>query len=113
LATQADIDVVGEADAGEHAISLARLLQPDVIVTDLLLPDVNGVAVTERVRAELPGIQVLILTSVDEKDEAVVRAVRAGAIGFIVKTADVGVLVRRSGHRRWGRYTSHREPPLG
>lgn len=94
LAAQADIDVVGEADAGEHAISLARMLQPDVIVTDLLLPDVDGVAVTERVRAELPRIQVLILTSVDEEDEAVVRAVRAGAIGFIVKTADVGVLVQ-------------------
>jgi NarL family two-component system response regulator LiaR len=94
LATEPDIDVVGEAGAGEHAISLARMLQPDVIVTDLLLPDVDGVAVTERVRAELPGIQVLILTSVDEQDEAVVRAVCAGAIGFIVKTADVGVLVQ-------------------
>jgi NarL family two-component system response regulator LiaR len=94
LAAEADIDVVGEADAGEHAISLARMLQPDVIVTDLLLPDLDGVAVTERVRAELPGIQVLILTSVDEEDAAVVRAVRAGAIGFIVKTADISVLVQ-------------------
>jgi two-component system, NarL family, response regulator LiaR len=94
LEAETDIDVVGEADSGEHAISSARSLQPDVVVTDLLLPDVDGVTVTERVRAEFPGIQVLILTGVDAEDAAVVSAVRAGAIGFIVKSADVDLLVQ-------------------
>lgn len=94
LSAEPDIDVVGEADCGELAISLARTLQPDVIVTDLLLPDLDGVAVTERVRAEFPSILVLILTSVDEEDPAVIRAVRAGAIGFIVKSVDVSVVVQ-------------------
>ena len=94
LETESDIEVVGAADAGMPAISLARRLRPDIVVTDLLLPDVDGVAVTQSIRAELPATQVIILTSVGEEDASVVRAVRAGAIGYVLKNADMDVLVQ-------------------
>jgi two-component system, NarL family, response regulator LiaR len=94
LETESDLEVVGEADAGTPAISLARKLRPDVVVTDLLLPDVDGVAVTQNIRAELPDTQVIILSSVGEEDASVVRAVRAGAIGYVLKNADIDLLVQ-------------------
>ena len=94
LDTESDLEVVGEADAGMPAISLARKLRPTIVVTDLLLPDVDGVAVTQSIRAELPATQVIILTSVGEEDASVVRAVRAGAIGYVLKNADMDVLVQ-------------------
>jgi NarL family two-component system response regulator LiaR len=94
LETEVDLEVVGEAGAGLPAISLARQLRPNVVVTDLLLPDVDGVAVTQGIRAELPDTQVVILTSVSDTDASVVRAVRAGAIGYVLKDADTDVLVQ-------------------
>jgi two-component system, NarL family, response regulator LiaR len=94
LETESDLEVVGEADAGERGVNLALRLRPDVVVTDLLLPDMDGVAVTERIRAERPETQVIVLTSVSDQDASVVRAVRAGAIGYLVKSADVTELVQ-------------------
>jgi two-component system, NarL family, response regulator LiaR len=94
LETESEMEVVGEAAGGLFAISLARALRPDIVVTDLLLPDVDGVAVTQSIRAELPDAQVVILTSVGEEDASLVRAVRAGAIGYVVKNAEIEVLVR-------------------
>ena len=94
LETEPDLEVVGEADGGERGINLARKLRPDVVVTDLLLPDLDGVAVTERIRAERPETQVIVLTSVSEQDGSVVRAVRGGAIGYLVKSADISELVQ-------------------
>jgi DNA-binding NarL/FixJ family response regulator len=94
LEAEVDLDIVGEADTGQPAIRLARKLRPDIVVTDLLLPDVDGVAVTQSVRAELPDTQVIILTSVCEEDASVIRAVRAGAIGYVVKNADLDMLVQ-------------------
>lgn len=94
LEAELDIEVVGEADAGVPAISLVRKLRPDIVVTDLLLPDVDGVAVTQSIRAELPETQVIILTGVGEEDASVVRAVRAGAIGYVLKNADMDMLVQ-------------------
>jgi DNA-binding NarL/FixJ family response regulator len=94
LQAESDFDVVGETDTGAAGISLAQQLQPDVVVTDLLLPDVDGVAVTQRIRAELPDTQVVILTSMDEADASVVRAVQAGAVGYVLKTADIDDLLR-------------------
>jgi DNA-binding NarL/FixJ family response regulator len=94
LETESDLEVVGEAGDGMSAINLAPKLRPDIVVTDLLLPDVDGVAVTQSIRAELPDTQVIILTSVGEEDASVVRAVRAGAIGYVLKNADIDVLVQ-------------------
>ena len=93
LDAEADFEVVGEADNGTHGICLAHKLRPDVVLTDLLLPDLDGVAVTQRLRAELPQTQVVVLTSVSEQDQWVVRAIRAGAISYIVKSAAVEELV--------------------
>jgi DNA-binding NarL/FixJ family response regulator len=89
-----DIVVVGEADGGMAGIELARKLRPDVVIADLLLPDLDGVAVTERIRAELRETHVIILTSVGEEDAAVVRAVRAGALGYVLKNAETELLVQ-------------------
>ena len=94
LDTESDLEVVGEADAGMPAISLARKLRPNIVVTDLLLPDVDGVAVTQSIRAQLPDTQVIILTSVGEEDASVVRAVRAGAIAYVLKNAETELLVQ-------------------
>jgi DNA-binding NarL/FixJ family response regulator len=94
LDIESDFEVVGDADAGIPAISLARELRPDVVVTDLLLPDLDGVAVTQAIRAECGDTRVLVLTSVTEEDASVVRAVQAGAIGYLVKDADTRVLVQ-------------------
>lgn len=94
LDAESYFEVVAEADNGTHAISLARRLRPDVILTDLLLPDLDGVAVTQRIRAELPETQVVILTSVDEDDASVVRAFQSGAIGYVLKSADIGELMQ-------------------
>ena len=94
LQAESDLEVVGEADGGLPAISLARRLRPDVLITDLLLPDIDGVAVTQSIRADLPDTQVVVLTSVNEEDVAMVRAIRAGAIGYVLKNADIDVLVQ-------------------
>jgi DNA-binding NarL/FixJ family response regulator len=94
LETESDLEVVGEAAGGMPAISLARTLRPHIVVTDLLLPHVDGVAVTQSIRAELPDTQVVVLTSVSEEDTSVVRAVRAGAIGYVLKDAETDVLVQ-------------------
>ena len=93
LDAEADFEVVGEADNGTHGLRLANKLRPDVVLTDLLLPDLDGVAVTQRLRAGLPETQVVVLTSIGDQDHWVVRAIRAGAIGYIVKSADVRELV--------------------
>jgi len=89
LEAESDLEVVGEADGGMRGISLAHKLRPDVVLTDLLLPDIDGVTVTQRIRAELPETQVVILTSVDEEDAVVVRAVQGGAIGYVLKSENI------------------------
>jgi len=74
------LEVVGEAENGEEATRLARQLEPDVVVMDLVMPVMDGVEATKVIRRELPDTQVLALTSVLE-DASVTGAVRAGAIG--------------------------------
>jgi len=93
LDAEPDLEVVGEADTGLRGVSLAHRLGPNVVVTDLLLPDIDGVAVTQRIRAERPATQVIMLSSVDEDDAAVVRAVQGGALGYVQKSANVAELV--------------------
>ena len=84
--------IVGEASDGEEAVRLAREMRPDVVLRDLLLPKLDGIAATERIRRELPDTQVVALTSVLE-DVSVVGAVKAGAIGYLMKNADADELV--------------------
>ena len=84
LGVDAALEVVGEAADGAEAVRLARRLRPDVVLMDLLMPEMDGIAATELIRRELPDTEVVALTSVLE-DASVVGAVRAGAIGYLLK----------------------------
>src|SRR3712207_4580691 len=84
LRSDPEVEVVGEAADGEEAVRLARELRPDVVLMDLLMPKMDGIAATEAIRAELPDVEVVALTSVLE-DAAVTGAIRAGAIGYLLK----------------------------
>jgi DNA-binding NarL/FixJ family response regulator len=84
LSSDAAIDVVGEAADGRDAIHRARLHAPDVVLMDVRMPDLDGIAATERVLAEAPGVRVLILTTF-EQDDYIFGALRAGASGFLLK----------------------------
>jgi two-component system, NarL family, response regulator LiaR len=93
LGRDPEIAVVGEAGDGEEAVSLARELRPDVVLMDLLMPVMDGVAATSAIRNELPETEVIALTSVLES-AAVVGAVRAGAIGYLLKDTQAPELRR-------------------
>ena len=88
-----ELSVVGEAGNGVEALALARELRPDVVLMDVLMPVMNGIAATEAVRHELPDTEVLALTSVLE-DSAVVEIMRAGAIGYLLKDVDADELCK-------------------
>jgi NarL family two-component system response regulator LiaR len=88
LDTQADFTVVGEAESGEQALSLADEHVPDVILMDLVLPgEIDGVEATRQVKRHSPRTQVVVLTSYHE-DEYIFPAIRAGALSYVLK--DIG-----------------------
>ena len=93
LAVDQEIEIVGEAANGSEALRLAQELEPDVVLMDLLMPVMDGIAATEAIRAKLPDVEVLALTSVLE-DSAVYGAMRAGAIGYLLKDIDAKELCR-------------------
>jgi DNA-binding NarL/FixJ family response regulator len=93
LAMDPELVVVGEASDGEEAVHLARLLLPDIVLMDLLMPVMDGITATAVIRDELPDTEVLALTSVLE-DASVIGAVRAGAIGYLLKDTDAEALCR-------------------
>ncbi len=84
LAAHADFEVVGEAGDGGVAARLVRDLQPDVLLTDLRMPVLDGVALTAEVARTAPSVRVLVLTTYDS-DADIVRAVEAGATGYVLK----------------------------
>jgi len=86
LSVQSDFEVVGEAGNGEEAISLARKLLPSVVLMDLQMPVLDGVAATRRLHQDLPDCRVIVLTTFDD-DEMVFDGLRAGAIGYLLKDA--------------------------
>lgn len=79
-----DIELVGEARNGEEALLLCEQLQPDVVLMDLMMPGINGVAATRAIREKYPQTQVLVLTSYHD-EELVPQAMRAGATGYLLK----------------------------
>src|ERR1041385_2413377 len=87
LSLDAEFEVVGEAADGAEAVKVVRRIRPDVVLMDLLMPEMDGVAATQIIRSEMPEVEVVALTSVLE-DTPVVGAVRAGAIGYLLKDAD-------------------------
>ena len=87
------IEVAGEAADGEEALALAAALEPDVILLDLKLPGLDGVAVLTELRSRGIGARVLVLTSANDPAQ-VSRAVQAGASGFLYKDVDPDALIR-------------------
>ena len=81
-----DIDLVGEAATGTEAVALAETLQPDVILMDLQMPDLNGIEATRRILHTSPHISILVLTMFDD-DDSVFAAMQAGARGYLLKGA--------------------------
>jgi DNA-binding NarL/FixJ family response regulator len=86
LASQPDIEVVGEADDGAQALDLLRHTEADVVVMDIRMPIMDGVEATRRLRHETSGPKVLALTTFDTDSDAF-AALQAGASGFLLKTA--------------------------
>ena len=84
LAMQPDLQVVGEARNGEEALRLAGALKPDIILMDLRMPVLNGVAATRHLKRAQPEIKVIVLTTFDD-DEDVFEGLRAGAVGYVLK----------------------------
>jgi NarL family two-component system response regulator LiaR len=87
------IDVVGEARNGREAIERARALKPDVVLMDLLMPEMDGIAATRGVKEASPSTHVIVLTSFTD-DEHIVPALRAGATGYLLKDVSAPDLVR-------------------
>lgn len=84
LETRSDIEVVGEAEDGRHACSLVRELEPDVVLMDIRMPNLDGVEATRQIVASGSKSRILVLTTFD-LDEYVYEAIRAGASGFLLK----------------------------
>ena len=96
LDLQEDIEVVGEAATGAEAVEQASQLLPDVVLMDLMMPEMNGIEATRKIRAANPSTQVIILTSFGE-DEQVFPSIKAGALGYLLKNvspADLAMAIQ-------------------
>jgi DNA-binding NarL/FixJ family response regulator len=93
LSLDEGLELVGEARDGEEALRLARELRPDVVLMDLVMPVMDGIEATRSIKAGLPDVEVVALTSVLE-DASVAGAVKAGAVGYLLKDTDAGELKR-------------------
>lgn len=93
LATERDIQVVGEAGNGAEAVAKAETLCPDVILMDLMMPELDGIEATRQITAKIPGARVIVLTSF-AADEKVFPAIKAGALGYLLKDSGPEELVR-------------------
>lgn len=92
LSGRDDMEVVGEASNGQEAVERARELMPDVILMDIKMPEMDGLAATKHIKAEMPYVRIMILT-VSETDEDLFEAVKAGAQGYLLKNVDPDYLV--------------------
>jgi two-component system response regulator NreC len=93
LTAEADFSVVGEASTGVEAIQLVERLRPDILVTDMMMPELNGLEVTRQARQHSPGTQVVIL-SMHDNEAYVLKALQNGALGYVLKDSSVEELVR-------------------
>lgn len=92
LKTQKDIQVIGEASNGKEAVQLTTELHPDIVLMDLVMPEMDGIQATKRIKAKFPEIQILMLTSFSDRDH-VVPAIEAGAAGYQLKDIEPDELV--------------------
>lgn len=93
LSDEEDLEVVGEAASAIEALAKVGRLRPDVLLLDLEMPDLDGVAAIPQLLATLPGLQVLVFTAYDT-DERVLGAIRAGAKGYLLKGASAEEIAR-------------------
>ena len=93
LATERDIQVVGEASDGAEAITQAQALHPDVILMDLVMPRLDGIEATRHITLNQPGVRILVLTSF-AADDKVFPAIKAGALGYLLKDTGPDDLVQ-------------------
>ncbi|MFC1975382.1 response regulator [Chloroflexota bacterium] len=93
LATEPNISVVGEAENGAEAVSEAENLQPDVILMDLVMPEMDGIEAIRSITARQPEIRILVLTSF-ATDDKVFPAIKAGALGYLLKDSSPEELVQ-------------------
>jgi len=84
LKAKPDLQLVGEASDGAEAITLCERLQPDIVLMDLVMPETNGIEATRAIRSRWPAVQVIALTSFDDK-ELVREALAAGALSYLLK----------------------------
>lgn len=100
LESQPDIEVVGQAGNGQDGIALAAELNPDVVLMDVSMPGISGLAAAKEIRSRRPDVAVLILT-IHDREDYLYQALRAGASGYVLKGADVNDLLAalRSAHR--------------
>jgi len=119
-----DLELVGEAGGGAEAVALCARCKPDVILMDLVMPEMDGAATTKAIRKDHPEVQVIALTSFKEQD-LVQAALQAGAIGYLLKNVSAEELAAAIRSAKAGRPTlapeatrvliaaSHRPPALG
>ena len=88
MSRQEDIEMVGTAANGREALELVEEKQPDVVLLDIRMPEMDGVECTRRIKQEFPGIKVIILTTFDD-DDYVFDALRYGASGYLLKGVSV------------------------
>jgi DNA-binding NarL/FixJ family response regulator len=93
LEAQPDLEVVGEAENGKMAVERARSLRPDVVLMDVRMPVMDGVAATQAIAQQAPEVKVLILTTFDD-DDYVTRAIAFGAKGYLLKDTPSNVLAQ-------------------
>ena len=103
LEAHGDMKIAGEASNGRDAVKAVRKLQPDIVIMDILMADMNGIEATEQICKECPATRVVIL-SMQSSSESVLRAIRAGARGYLFKESAGRELIQaihavRAGHR--------------
>jgi DNA-binding NarL/FixJ family response regulator len=87
------VDVVGAAAGGAEAVALATAERPDVVLMDLEMPDIDGIEATRRIRADEPGVNVVVLTAFSDR-RRILDAIDAGAVGYLLKDAEPEELIR-------------------
>lgn len=93
LKTQKDIEVIGEAKNGQEAVEMTKTLKPDLVLMDLDMPIMDGIEATKQIKAVLPEMKIMILTSFSDQDH-VIPAIEAGAAGYQLKDIEPDELVR-------------------
>jgi DNA-binding NarL/FixJ family response regulator len=93
LRSMPEVELTGEAASGDEAVVLAESLQPDVVIMDIAMPDLDGIEATRRIVRQSPRIGVLVMTMLDD-DASVFAAMRAGARGYVLKGADHAEIMR-------------------